>query len=180
MRNDNLASLFALVHTGRLVLRRVRVEDGPAMFTVHGDPATNLYNPSGPDPDRATSDKALRAWLQDWESVGYGYWVITLLHSENVLGFGGVRRIIWRDREVLNLYYRFIPAAWGQGYASEMAQKAVMLAREHIPTLAVVARTRENNRAAIRVAERAGLQRRSELDTEHIVFASGWTFREGV
>jgi [ribosomal protein S5]-alanine N-acetyltransferase len=104
-------SCFALVHTERLVLRHVRIEDGPAMFIVHGDPATNLYNPSGPDPDRATSEEALRAWLQEWECEGYGYWAITPLQSENVLGFGGVRRMIWRDRDVLNLYYRLIPAA---------------------------------------------------------------------
>jgi [ribosomal protein S5]-alanine N-acetyltransferase len=179
MRNNNLASLFAVVYTERLVLRRVRIEDGPAMFTVHGDPATNLYNPHGPDPDRATSEAALRVWVQDWEREGYGYWAITLLQSENVLGFGGVSHMIWRDRDVLNLYYRLTPAAWGQGYASEMAQKAVALARKHMPSLPVVARIRENNRASIRVAERAGLQRCPELDTEHIVFASSWTFIDG-
>jgi [ribosomal protein S5]-alanine N-acetyltransferase len=168
-------SCFALVHTGRLVLRRVRIEDGSAMFTVHGDPATNLYNPSGPDPDRATSDEALHVWLQDWEGEGYGYWAITLSQSENVLGFGGVRRMIWRDRDVLNLYYRLTPGAWGQGYASEVAQKAVALARKHLPFFPVVARTRAHNLASIRVAERTGLQRHPELDTEHIVFTSGWT-----
>ena len=172
-------SCFALVHTGRLVLRRVRLEDGAAMFAVHGDPATNLHNPSGPDPDRATSDEALRVWLQDWECEGYGYWAITLSSSENILGFGGVRRIMWRGRDVLNLYYRLTPSAWGQGYASEMAQEAVMLARRHMPSLPVIARTRTNNVASIRVAERAGLQRRPDLDTEHVVFASGWTFVDG-
>ena len=175
MRNTDLASIFAEVHTERLLLRRLRIEDGPAMFAVHGDPATNRYNPSGPDPDLTTSEKTLREWLQNWESEGYGYWAVIRLQAQDILGFGGIRHIVWRDRDVLNLYYRLTPAAWGQGYASEMAQTAVALARKHMPSLPVIARTREKNVAAIRVAERAGLQRRPDLDTEHIVFASGWS-----
>jgi [ribosomal protein S5]-alanine N-acetyltransferase len=174
MRDTNLALLFDEVRTERLVLRRLRIDDGPAMFVVHGDAATNQYNPFGPDPDLATSEETLHKWLQGWESEGYGYWAITLLDAEDVLGFGGVRRIVWRDREVLNLYYRFIPEAWGHGYASEMAITAVALARKYMPYWPVVARTREKNVAAIRVAERAGLQRRPDLDTEHIVFVAGW------
>ena len=61
MENSNLASIFNEVHTSRLILRRLRIEDGPAMFIVHGDPATNRYNPSGPDPDVATSEKYYRS-----------------------------------------------------------------------------------------------------------------------
>jgi len=38
----------------------------------------------------------------------------------------------------------------------------------------VIARTRPTNIASIRTAERAGLVRRPDLDTEHIVFALGW------
>jgi ribosomal-protein-alanine N-acetyltransferase len=174
MKNDNLASLFSEVHTKRLVLGRLRIEDGPAMFAVHGDPVTNQYNPYGPDPDLATSEETLREWLQGWDREGYGYWAITLLQSEAILGFGGVRHMVWRDKDVLNLYYRFTPASWGQGYASEMASTAVALARKYIPYMPVIARTREKNIAAIRVAERAGLQRFPELDTEHIVFATHW------
>jgi hypothetical protein len=43
-----------------------------------------------------------------------------------------------------------------------------------MPYWPVVVRTREKNVAARHVAERAGLQRRSDLDTEHVVFVSDW------
>ncbi len=85
MRDNNLALLFDEVRTERLMLRRLRIEDGPAMFAVHGDLATNLYNPSDPDLDLVTSEETLREWLQGWESEGYGYWAITLQQSEDVL-----------------------------------------------------------------------------------------------
>ncbi len=75
---------------------------------------------------------------------------------------------------MLNLYYRFTPSAWGKGYATELARTAVALAREHLPQWPVIALTRVENTASIRTAERAGLLRRSDLDTEHVVFALGW------
>lgn len=128
-----------------------------------------------PDPDLATSEEALRSWCQHWEEYGFGYWAVTLPQSENIIGFGGVEYRVWRDRDVLNLYYRFTPGAWGHGYATELARIAVTLAQKHLPQWPIVARTRTANIAPIRTAERAGLVRRPDLDTEHIVFALGWT-----
>jgi RimJ/RimL family protein N-acetyltransferase len=145
------------------------------MFRVHGDPATNRYNPAGPDPDLAASEEALRDWIERWREDGYGYWAVAVAPATAIVGFGGVRRFSWRGREALNLYYRLAPAVWDHGYATELAQAAVGLARAHLPHLPVIARTRPANLASIRVAERAGLARRPDLDTpEHLVFALGW------
>ncbi len=80
--------------------------------------------------------------------------------------------------EALNLYYRFTPSAWGQGYAAEMAHMAVALARQHLPGLPVVALVRPANIPSLRTAERAGLARHPDLDdTEHAVLAQGWDAR---
>lgn len=180
MRNDgippakDLAAIFNEVRTERLVLRRLRPTDGAAMFAIHGDPATNLFNPYGPHPDVATSEEMLRECLQHWEEFGFGYWAVTFPQSENTIGFGGIEHRVWRDRSILNLYYRFTPSVWGHGYATELAQTAVTLARKYLPQWPVIARTRARNIASIRTAERAGLVRRADLDTEHIVFALGW------
>ena len=170
---DHLARIFDEVTTSQLVLRRLRVGDGPALFAVHGDTATNLHNPAGPHPDLATSEEMLRQCLQHWQVFGFGYWAVTLAQEENVIGFGGIEHLHWQHRDVLNLYYRFTPGAWGQGYATELARAAVALGREHLSQWPIVARTRTPNIASIRTAERAGLVRRPDLDTEHIVFALG-------
>ncbi|WP_434005000.1 hypothetical protein [Candidatus Dormibacter sp.] len=39
---------FARVQTERLLLRRPVMDDVEAHFVIHGDPATNQYNPNGP------------------------------------------------------------------------------------------------------------------------------------
>src|SRR5215469_6324787 len=160
-----LAALFAVVRTERLGLRRPTGADAPAMFAIHGDPSTNRYNPHGPDPDFATSEEVLRQWLRQWDDDGFGYWAVTLAIDPTVIGFGGVRRITWHDRDILNLYYRLAPAAWGHGYATETARAAVELARSHLPALPIVARVRSVNIPSVLTAERAGLVRRSDLDT---------------
>ncbi len=171
---NSLAALFNEVYTERLVLTRLQPTDGPALFAIDGDPATNQYNSFGSAPDLAASEERLRLWLQNWEDDGFGYWSVTLPQSKQVLGFGGVRHLLWQERDVLNLYYRFTPSAWGQGYATELAKTAVALSQKHLPMWPVIARTRPGNIASMRTAERAGLQRRTDLDTEYMVFALGW------
>ncbi len=170
----DVASIFDEVTTARLVLRRVRVMDGLAIFWVHGDPATNLYNPYGPHADIATSEVMLRECFDHWDVYGFGIWAVTRVQEEEVLGFGGVEHQVWRERDVLNLYYRFTPSAWGHGYGTELARTAVTLARTYLPAWPVVACVRAKNIPSIRTAERAGLIRRPDLDTEHMVFALGW------
>src|SRR5713226_7779371 len=142
---SELASIWAWQQTARLTLRRLLPTDGPAMFAVHGDPATYRYSPARPHPDLATSEEMLRGCLRDWEISGFGYWAVTLRQEEKIIGFGGVEHRVWRDRDVFNLYYRFTPSAWGQGYATELAQRAVSLARTYLPQWPVVARTRATN-----------------------------------
>jgi RimJ/RimL family protein N-acetyltransferase len=111
----DLATIFNEVATSRLVLRRLRIGDGAAMFAVHGDPATNHYNPFGPHPDLATSEEMLRSCLHHWETYGFGYWAVTLAQEKKIMGFGGVEHRVWRDRDMLNLYYRFTPRAGVRG-----------------------------------------------------------------
>lgn len=169
-----LAAIFGEVRTERLMLRGLRLDDGPALFAVDGDPATHQHDPAGPARDLAESEERLGEWLREWERHGFGYWAVTLPDAPDVIGFGGVRLIRWRERDALNLYYRFTPGAWGHGYATETARMAVALARAHLPQWPVIARTRPTNSAAMRVAEQAGLTRRPDLDTEHVVLALGW------
>lgn len=170
----DLASIFGEIQTARLVLRRLHESDGPALFAIDGDPATHRYNPTGPAPDLASSEQRLRGWLEHWKLEGYGYWTVILPQTQQIIGFGGIIHEVWLDRDILNLYYRFTSSAWGQGYATELAQTALALAQEHLPPWPVIARTRPENIASIRIAERAGLHRLPDLDTEYIILAHNW------
>jgi ribosomal-protein-alanine N-acetyltransferase len=180
---SEVASIWSWVQTTRLTLRRLEPSDGPAMFAVHGDAATYRYSSARPHPDVATSEEMLRSCLREWEANGFGYWAVTLARDEEtIIGFGGVEHRVWSEREVLNLYYRLIPSAWGRGYATELARAAVSLARTYLPQWPIVARTRAANIPSMRTAERAGLIQRpdgaadgaADGDADRVVFALGW------
>lgn len=142
------------MQTERMVLSRVRAEDLEAVHEIHSDPRTNVYNPAGPTVDLESSRAMLDLWLNDWDERGLGYWAARLTGEPEVLGIGGLRHATVEGEDVLNLYYRFRPSAWGRGYAVELARAALEVGRGLGTVVAVIS---DANARSRRVAERAGM-----------------------
>ena len=123
---------------------------------------------------RAESAAQLAGWQREWREVGFGFWAVTVATDPRVVGFGGLTRRPFRDRPVLNIYYRFDPSAWGHGYATEMAAAAATLARKLLPELPMIVRTRPRNLAAQAVARKLGLVRAIDLDDHLLTYVSHW------
>jgi RimJ/RimL family protein N-acetyltransferase len=152
--------------TERLRLRRITLDDLPALIEISTDPRTNAHRPGGA-PTPAQSQELLREFVADWERHGIGYWVVE--HQGEVIGIAGVKAVSVNGAACWNLYYRFAPESWGQGLAAEAAATAVTVARQREPQRPVVARTRPENDAAIRLAERIGMTRRPDLDWRGLI-----------
>ncbi|NBF11685.1 GNAT family N-acetyltransferase [Pseudomonas sp. Fl4BN1] len=150
--------------TARLLLRAPTLADLPQVCAIHGDPQTNRFNPHGPASDAASADK-LHTWIDHWQRHGFGYWAITLLaQPQQIIGFGGIMQAYFGHEPGLNLYLRFSPAAWGQGYAGEMAQAALRLAFEDLHAPRITGLVRPDNLPSRRVLERLGLTLDGQLD----------------
>jgi RimJ/RimL family protein N-acetyltransferase len=152
--------------TERLRLRRITLGDLPALIEISTDPRTNAHRPGGA-PTPAQSQELLREFVADWERHRIGYWVVE--HRGEVIGIAGVKPVSVNGAHCWNLYYRFAPESWGQGFAAEAAATAVTVARQREPQRPVVARTRPSNHAAIRLAERIGMVRRPDLDWRGLI-----------
>nr|WP_090759093.1 GNAT family N-acetyltransferase [Nonomuraea maritima] len=139
-----------------MVLSRVTWDDLDAVHEIHSDPRTSVYHPGGPVTDLESSRAMLDLWLADWDERGIGYWAVRLKEHDQVIGFGGLRRALVDGDEVLNLYYRFRPSAWGHGYAVELAGAALRVGKGLGPVVAVI---RDVNAPSHRVAERAGMRK---------------------
>ena len=163
--------------TARLLLRRPRSDDVPAIAELHADPLNYPHSPDGAhSPERAQA-MAERA-VADWDRQGIGWWVAE--RDGELIGVLGVTP--WTGpsppmgRPCWNLYYRFVPAARGQGLAAEATHEAVAVAAELDPVRPVIVRTRPANGPARRLAEALGLQRRADLDADDgfVVYVSFW------
>ncbi|MCI2422086.1 GNAT family N-acetyltransferase [Saccharopolyspora sp. K220] len=143
------------VRTRRLVLRRIQPADTDVFVAVHTAAETHPFDAHV----RGTREQILELldkFQRSWISDGIGYWAIRLAGSEDVIGFGGVRHWVEEDEPVLNLAYRFWPSAWGNGYATEMAEAALQWARRNRPHHPVMIVTDADNAPSARVAEKLG------------------------
>lgn len=153
----------AEIRTARLLLRRLTLNDEAAMVDIHTDPETTLHRPAGAETPEQTR-RNLDRWMLDWESNAIGYWAVDLLETGETIGAGGLTHCLEDGEPVLNLYYRFRPRTWGNGYAAEMARTAVDWARTHRPNRPVSIVTRPSNAPSIRVATKLGFELRAERD----------------
>jgi ribosomal-protein-alanine N-acetyltransferase len=151
--------------TARLSLRRPTAADIDAIFEIQGDPRACLHNPSDRLTRREEAQGLYQRWNEQWERYGYGYWVVRRRGSDLQLGFCGIKPMELNGLKTLNLFYRFAPSGWGQGFASEAASAVAAWAARRVPDLPLIARVRPGNVASQRVAIRAGLIRAEHLDT---------------
>lgn len=176
MRQD--PSDWTPVTTERLLLRRLEPEDRRDAIRIHADPAANLYNPD--DFSTAAAEEKFEMFLAHWSREGFGYWAVAERGCpQTLIGFTGLHLGSVDGREILNLYYRYDPAVWGRGYATEGAVEAVRRGRAHLPEVPVLARTTDQNRPSQHTALSAGLLRRAELDRRsgsrlNMYFVLGW------
>lgn len=153
-----------ILHSPRLTGRQPAPSDRDAVLRIYGDARTSALSPLAPLTSAAAARDLLRAWATHWQQHGLGTWAITTHEApDTVVGFGG---LTWRDfggEQHPNLWYRFAPEAWGQGYATEFATAVL----QHASTLGglreVHALVQAANPASIRVLEKLGLRRVGEL-----------------
>ncbi len=101
-----------------------------------------------------------------WALLGYGYWVVERLEDGAYLGQIGFadfkRDMIPAIENIPEMGWIFAPQAQGKGYASEAAQAALEWADETLNAPEIVAIIDPGNAPSIRVAEKAGFDRREE------------------
>ncbi|WP_050592854.1 GNAT family N-acetyltransferase [Salinispora pacifica] len=165
--------------TTRLALRRPTRAAIDTIYRIHHDPAACAHNPADMLATRADAEDRYHRWDQH----GFGYWVIHPREADaqhGIFGFCGLKLMHLQDQQVLNLFYRLDPAAWGNGIATEAATAVVTWATTNLPDRRIIARVRPDNIASATVAGRTGLRRAEHLDTAgedglDWIFTKNWT-----
>ncbi|MCW3474072.1 GNAT family N-acetyltransferase [Limobrevibacterium gyesilva] len=142
------------LQTDRLLLRTPRPSDAPAVFAFLGDAEAMRFT------HRLADLRACRRFLAAHErqraKIGCAPWVILRKTDQSVIGFGGLYVDPFDPGWGVEVGYFFAPAAWGQGYASELTRFCLGMARHQLGLTAVSAFAHPENTASRRVLEKAG------------------------
>ena len=159
-----VCAAFAENATSRLLLRAPQAGDLDAVFELHADPICTRCSASATLGRRDEAQVLLQGWLDHWQTHGFGYWVISArAQPDVVIGFGGVMHKTAGGVSGLYLYFRFRPQAWGQGFASEMALKALTLSFSALQQAHVLAIVLPANTPSRKTLEHIGMLLKSAL-----------------
>lgn len=151
------------IQTERLSLRTWQEADRDAFAALNADPIV-MKDLGGPL-DRGDSDRKFDRYVKAWESNRYGRWLVETIGGE-FLGYCGVMPV--RDDHPIGLHdeigWRLIRKAWGNGYATEGAQAALIDAFRRVKLPEVLAYTAPDNLRSQAVMEQLRLRRDASRD----------------
>ena len=146
--------MIPTLRSERLVLRAFRDDDLDAYAAMSADPDVMRYIGDGKTLTRQESWRSLAFLMGHWELRGFGMWAIALPDDDRLIGrVGFLQPEGWPGFEI---GWQFARSAWGKGYATEAAQRALQYCRENLAQREVISLIYPQNAPSIRVAERLG------------------------
>jgi [ribosomal protein S5]-alanine N-acetyltransferase len=151
-----------ILRTARLALREITPDDAAFLLELLntrefkdniGDRKVRSL-----DDARAYIDNSIRA---SYLRHGMGLWLVLDVHSGQSIGICGLLK---RDTlEHPDVGYAFLPASFGQGYATEAAAACLAHGRSVLGLTTICAIVAAHNAASIKVLEKIGLRLLREI-----------------
>lgn len=159
--------------TDRLVLSSLTVEDLPELYDLHADPRTYRWDPTPPVPSLAVMARVLERWIADRDRQGFGYAALRTAPGRppgtpgELIGVCGLTELSLDGDDVVSVYYRLRPDAWGRGLASEALRALLAQADAHLAGREAVIVTDPANAPSLALAGRRGFRPRPAPSREH-------------
>lgn len=158
------------LRTARLELRRITPDDGPWLVELDEDPRVRRYVGAYPPKSLAEMIAGPLARQLGWHerSDELGFWKVVPRDGDpdtaRGLGWVAFRPCPWADdplgtelQQTLEVGWRFMPEAWGNGYANEAAAELMERGFRELGVPRACACAEPENAASIRVMERLGM-----------------------
>lgn len=163
-----------MIRTKRLVLRPWRDEHRAPFAEMHADPDVmlDLGGPIGRSESDAKLDRYRRAYAEHGLSRGA---VETL--DGDFLGYAGVMPRLSPEHPLgahLEVEWRLVRTAWGNGYATESARAALDEAFRRVGSGEIISYTSADNPRSQAVMARLGLRRDTRRDFTAEYEGVGW------
>ena len=147
--------------TDRLTAERLRLEHLDELVHMHRD--ERIMATLGGPRSIADTERFLQANLEHWQQNGFGLWMFRRSSDGAFVGRAGLRRVHVADADEVEIAYVLTSEMWGCGLATEIARKLIIIGFTELQLTTLVAFTLVDNRASIRVMEKAGLRFEREI-----------------
>jgi RimJ/RimL family protein N-acetyltransferase len=147
-----------ILETERLLLREFDEDDAPAFYLLGSDPAIIRYtgDPGGGLTGIEHAGEILRSHpLADYRKHGFGRWACVHKARGELIGFAGLKYL--DDLREVDVGYRFLPAYWGAGLATEASRAAVDYGFTRLRLGRIIGLVDPKNAASVRVLEKLGM-----------------------
>ena len=141
--------------------------DREPFAALNADPAVMEYFPASLT--RQQSDSLIDAIESCFDQRGFGLWAVEVRETQGFIGFTGlnVPSLEAHFTPAVEVGWRLVRAAWGNGYATEAARGALAFGFEEIGLDQIVSFTSAENMRSRAVMERIGMTRNPDDDFEH-------------
>lgn len=161
------------MRTARLFARDFEPSDFDAIHAYASDPEVTRFMFFAPRSRDETRDYLERMLLTQ-RQVPRVVWELAMVRAGDGRLIGGCDLTIEQPQQA-DLGFILAKAAWGHGYATEIARALVAAAFEALGVDRVFATCDVDNYASARVLERAGLRREARLDQHKFARDRWWT-----
>lgn len=142
-----------ILETQRLYLRQFTEADAPLIKQLNSQPGVLQYIP---EPALASIEEAKEVVaniiLPQYKN-NLGRWAAHLKSNGEFIGWCGLKLA---DGEI-DLGYRFLPSAWGKGYATEAAKATLEFGHSILQLKKIIAHAHIGNTASQKVLEKIGM-----------------------
>ena len=145
------------IETERLRLEPFTPEHREALNAMNNNREVMRYLSSGEPVTMEQTDAAIARNQAKWAQYGYGWWVVFLKDTDEVIGAACVQNLAHKDDNPLEIGWRLLPEYQGHGYATEAGQAAADFAFNHIGVDFVKAVCNPENTASEAVMKRLGM-----------------------
>jgi len=173
-----------MIETERLILRPWREDDLDALARMCGDPEVMVDYPA-PQTRNECAERLLR-YQTTFRQYGYTRWLLEARDDRRFIGYTGIQPVFAdhplrnrsSDKPTVEIGWRLVRSAWGQGLASEAARASLADGFSRHRFREVLSYTTPQNARSQAVMRRIGLVRAAEKDfvdssgNSNIVFAT--------
>ena len=166
--------------TERLRMRRWRTADRIPFAALNADPEVMKHFPARLT--RAESDASAGRIEAGFATHGFGLWALEVIATGKFIGFTGlsVPRFEAGFTPAVEVGWRLARPAWGHGYATEAARRAVTAGFADFGLAEVVSFTATTNLRSQAVMRRIGMTHDPADDFDHPALPAGHPLRRHV